>query len=701
MPGKERSKEHTWSEKELEKYVKGKKSRSSRDEPSKEKEHASSSKKPPAEHQSSSTKRHSSSKGAEASAQKPSDSTRDSKSKKVSSSSGSGYKTDERDRHRSKEMDRDKRSDQHKKDKKPDESSASRHGSSKPSKVESTKATHSTSKSSPSRTANQSKERKPDKTSSGRSKERSSSKGGREGDKSKGVVKQKIKVSENPPLKMVASSSTSVASEDLELPMAVQPMIEVTRDDHEIAEEFNYDQEEFDEYEDEEFDSSSSSSDDTEHTKPLPSVPTESDWLDLMQVLQAIEAENQQLVVPEVPASPTLHQRPPPGEDYSEESPTHKNDESSATPSKKLHTSRSLVNFVAAKRQAISRKAAVKTKKRGEELLRLIELDVVVFNMLDIPPLSEYELYMKNFGSEDTRQVSSQTGEDSIGRDVQTDDIVMMNRWVQWPPEDHRGWGCDDDNDDDVMNSGHITNTILSDKDAMGLSKFLHSASQVICVLLEENSQQHNVKDYQSNITEQLSFSVGCTRVPSTQSFLAGRHINSLNFSHSHGNLLLTGFSSHPKTKAQPDGGLQYKGIVCVWNTGDLSQPLYVLTSEPHPSCCCFSPHKASLVFAGTDDGSVVLWDLREPVSMHVRDQMTMYTWTPRVPTFTTAGISSSNHSVPICCITPLSVLTGHSRSSDESSVAEDGQGLSFQIASLDHSGKLNIWVSLPYPIVN
>ena len=76
-------------------------------------------------------------------------------------------------------------------------------------------------------------------------------------------------------------------------------------------------------------------------------------------------------------------------------------------------------------------------------------------------------------------QVSSQTGEDSTGRDVQTDNIVMVNRWVQWPPEDRRGWGCDDDDDDDVMNSGHITNTILSDKDAMGLSKFLHSASQV------------------------------------------------------------------------------------------------------------------------------------------------------------------------------------------------------------------------------
>ena len=50
-----------------------------------------------------STKHHSSSKGAEAAAQKLPDGTRDAKSKKVASSSGSRHKTDERDRHRSKE----------------------------------------------------------------------------------------------------------------------------------------------------------------------------------------------------------------------------------------------------------------------------------------------------------------------------------------------------------------------------------------------------------------------------------------------------------------------------------------------------------------------------------------------------------------------------------------------------------------------
>ena len=85
----------------------------------------------------------------------------------------------------------------------------------------------------------------------------------------------------------------------------------------------------------------------------------------LLKVLQAIEAENQQLRVPEVPGSPTCDQRPP-EDDHSEESPTHKNDATSSVSSTKLHTSRSLVNFVAAKQQAITKKAAAKTKKRGE-----------------------------------------------------------------------------------------------------------------------------------------------------------------------------------------------------------------------------------------------------------------------------------------------------------------------------------------------
>ena len=44
-----------------------------------------------------------------------------------------------------------------------------------------------------------------------------------------------------------------------------------------------------------------------------------------------------------------------------------------------------------------------------QELLSMIELDVVSHDMFDLPPLSEYELYVKKFGADDTRQVSQVT----------------------------------------------------------------------------------------------------------------------------------------------------------------------------------------------------------------------------------------------------------------------------------------------------
>ena len=42
-----------------------------------------------------------------------------------------------------------------------------------------------------------------------------------------------------------------------------------------------------------------------------------------------------------------------------------------------------------------------------QALLSMIELDIVGYDMFELPPLSEYELYIKNFGSEDARQVSA------------------------------------------------------------------------------------------------------------------------------------------------------------------------------------------------------------------------------------------------------------------------------------------------------
>ena len=40
-----------------------------------------------------------------------------------------------------------------------------------------------------------------------------------------------------------------------------------------------------------------------------------------------------------------------------------------------------------------------------QELLSLIELDITAYDMFDLPPLSEYEVYVKKFGADDARQV--------------------------------------------------------------------------------------------------------------------------------------------------------------------------------------------------------------------------------------------------------------------------------------------------------
>ena len=34
-----------------------------------------------------------------------------------------------------------------------------------------------------------------------------------------------------------------------------------------------------------------------------------------------------------------------------------------------------------------------------------------------------------------------QTGEDNSEREVQTDEVSCSNKWVQWPPEDLKGYG--------------------------------------------------------------------------------------------------------------------------------------------------------------------------------------------------------------------------------------------------------------------
>ena len=73
----------------------------------------------------------------------------------------------------------------------------------------------------------------------------------------------------------------------------------------------------------------------------------------------------------------------------------------------------------------------------------MIELDVVSVDLFDLQPLSEYEVYMRSYGSMGTQQVACQTGEDNVESETQTEEVIGREKWTQWPPEDAKGYGCE------------------------------------------------------------------------------------------------------------------------------------------------------------------------------------------------------------------------------------------------------------------
>ncbi len=106
----------------------------------------------------------------------------------------------------------------------------------------------------------------------------------------------------------------------------------------------------------------------------------------------------------------------------------------------------------------------------------MIELDIVEFTLFDLPPLSEYELYVKKFGSDTSRQMAIQTGEDNLDQDIQTDPISKSNVWVQWPPTDFKGYGREDDGDSGDSKGGARG---VAKEDSIKLAAFLKKAGQV------------------------------------------------------------------------------------------------------------------------------------------------------------------------------------------------------------------------------
>ncbi|XP_037135338.1 cytoplasmic dynein 2 intermediate chain 1 isoform X2 [Syngnathus acus] len=343
------------------------------------------------------------------------------------------------------------------------------------------------------------------------------------------------------------------------------------------------------------------------------------------------------------------------------------------------------IDFVAAKQREVGKKVAMKQKKRSAELLRLMDLDFsTTFSLLDLPPVSEYDMYIRNFGAANTKQAYVQCNEENAERDVQTEEVDLSDKWTQHPAE-HSG-ACGDPKRS--HESGNVNGMNL---DSRRLAVFLRAASQVMAVLLEEDHTERSSFKGRTTQSDTLSFSDGSLRLNMDLPFLRGRAVSQVLFSQAQRHTLL---SVH-KPPASPDDAERHLDctVICVWNMWVPSRPQKILLCDSEVQCCCFSPGKATLVFSGTSVGSVALWDLREPDGDHQRLKVGGDEWTFRRPTFSTDAVPSA-HSLPV---TSVEVVATNARVAFLAS-EEELLGLSFRLASLDESGLLNLWVVVQLP---
>uniref|UniRef100_A0A8C3X1Q1 Cytoplasmic dynein 2 intermediate chain 1 n=1 Tax=Catagonus wagneri TaxID=51154 RepID=A0A8C3X1Q1_9CETA len=284
---------------------------------------------------------------------------------------------------------------------------------------------------------------------------------------------------------------------------------------------------------------------------------------------------------------------------------------------------------------------------RSTRLLRLVDLDFSsTCSLLDLLPVSEYDVYIRSFGRRNTKQAYVQCNEDNVERDIQTEEVETREVWTQHPGEGAAVSGGSEPSD--------LSNVVVVPKvDTPRLSSFLRAACQVMAVLLEEDRAAAGPSWTPLAQDGTLPFSDSCAQLNTSLPFLQNRRVCCLHASQVHRRTVV---SVHGLPAKAFSPLLDGRCVLCVWDIWQPSGPQKILISESEVTCCCFSPLKAFLLFAGTVHGSVVVWDLREDARIHCYVKPSECFWTFRTPTFSTDGVFTAvNHCSPLRAVEPVS----------------------------------------------
>ena len=300
------------------------------------------------------------------------------------------------------------------------------------------------------------------------------------------------------------------------------------------------------------------------------------------------------------------------------------NDDQNQNETRRKPSGKVTFNFASAKQKQRTQKAAGKAKKRGDELLTMIRLDVAKYDLFDLPPIA-YEALM---GNSNRVQATCQTGEDDLDEELQTEPIDSLEKWTQFPPpplthladpEDHEtlwqtlhGVG----GQFEAAKFKDYNHETMKSMNSVRLSKFLESASTAMMTLLEEDADRKYGNMANAQDQKDVVFSDKVTLLDTdVVKCLQGKAVKAMAFALDQPSLLLVGHG--PSSNDETGSDDPFRSYLTVWNVGSPSQPLHVLVTSEVVQTVAFSPLKASMAFAGMMDGSISVWDLREPYALH------------------------------------------------------------------------------------
>ncbi|KAJ3258809.1 WD repeat-containing protein 60 [Chytriomyces hyalinus] len=345
-----------------------------------------------------------------------------------------------------------------------------------------------------------------------------------------------------------------------------------------------------------------------------------------------------------------------------------------------------------------------KLMRRANDLKDMIDLDVAVFDIFEMQPLNEYEQYIRDFGSSNATQVSTQTNEDSSSLETQTDDWNVEDKWTQAPQEFLK------DSDSGRPELPHLESERMawdrqekraaaiqkrlnsSNLDSISLLRFVRSVGQIVDVLLEENTLGQ-AGYCETSESSNLRISHGMLRLGLHRVF-GERIAVCAKYSETDYRSLIVSWSLPDKRQSR----LDCKGLLAVYRVTDSKAPQQILLTDCEITSFTVPRQAPHFIIFGTEDGGIGIFDLREAKATGVYPELDVIHVPYKLPSYSIDGIYDiyQLNEAPVVGI----FMVGEASETPTDALSDFKDQSVYQFYAIDEGGRVQAWTMIELSVV-